>query len=618
MKGVLFIQVDLGFNPDVAAEAATHLRFAFSGKRTTGNVYFRNSDMPPVSCRYFGIRFKWIVRQLFVRWGLGHGWILVLLSLLCLNVVVVSSAGSYDLHLGMIHLAANGLFKPIVMMNGCFILALMICGAGQNHRNDTTDLLNKNVRSPGGLNVLLIGLIILWTLAIYYPSININFSHYDWTHRHISASIHSFKSAWQLFKSQQADGFYRPLTFISLWLDYRLFATHYAGYHMQSIALHCINSLLVIGLALNLGFSKKCSWWTGFLFASAAVNFEPVVWPAARFDLLATMFTLTAMIFAIKYFQNSHIWVWTLPVSLFCYVLGIMNKESSYCFPLLMLFIIATYSVWPIQRPAKAKIIIFFSLAAMLTALMLIIRIAVYGNLGGYGMVGGVESLHFRVTLKTFISLLRAIPLPIFGVNTTSAAHGWMPIAAMILAVLIFIAAIAGRGCFKKKEYGLVGCVLLALTPVLNIVAWIGSPMQHCRYLYLPAVFIMLLLASVFGKIRWSTPILGTFLAVNSMGALSNIRVYLDMLAQTERLADSIFMDWAKHPAVRKIYLMDLPESSNGVFYFGSEVAERTRKKIPNATILVEGMPDSSESEASTQMRCQLRNADQTIYCIRR
>jgi hypothetical protein len=249
---------------------------------------------------------------------------------------------------------------------------------------------------------------------------------------------------------------------------------------------------------------------------------------------------------------------------------------------------------------------------------MLIVRISVYGNLGGYPTAAGAESFHFRVTSKTLISLLRVIPLPIFGVNTTSAAPGWMPIAAMILAVLIFMAAIAGRDCFKKKEYGLIGCILLALTPVLNIVAWIGSPMQHCRYLYMPAVFVMLLLASVFGKIRWSALILGSFLAVNSIGALSNIRVYLNMLAKTERLADSIRMDWAKHPAVRKIYLMDLPESLNGVFYFGSEVAERTRIKIPNATILMDEMPDLSESEASTRIGCQWRDADQTIDCIQR
>jgi hypothetical protein len=374
----------------------------------------------------------------------------------------------------------------------------------------------------------------------------------------------------------------------------------------------------VIKLALTLGFGRKCSWWAGFLFASAAVNFEPVVWPAARFDLLAAMFTLTAVISAVRYFQNSRIWAWTLPASLFCYMLGIMNKESSYCFPLLILFVIATYSVWTIQRPAKIKIILFFSLATAFTALMLIVRIAVYGNLGGYGMVAGVESLHFRVTFKTLISLLRVIPLPIFAVNTTSAAPGWMPGAAIILAALIFIAAIAGRGCFRQKEYGLAGCILLALTPVLNLVAWIGSPMQHCRYLYLPSVFVMMLLASVFGKIRWSALILGGFLAVNSMGALSNIRVYLDMLAKAERLADSIRMDWAKHPAIRNIHLTDLPESLDGVFYFGSEVEERTRMKIPNAVIVVNGMPDSSESEASTRMRCQWRNADQTISCAPR
>jgi hypothetical protein len=34
---VLFVQVGLGFSPNVAAEAQTHLSFAFNGKRETGN-----------------------------------------------------------------------------------------------------------------------------------------------------------------------------------------------------------------------------------------------------------------------------------------------------------------------------------------------------------------------------------------------------------------------------------------------------------------------------------------------------------------------------------------------------------------------------------------------------
>ena len=60
---------------------------------------------------------------------------------------------------------------------------------------------------------------------------------------------------------------------------------------------------------------------------------------------------------------------------------------------------------------------------AAATLLMLWVRIAVYGSLGGYPTAAGVQSFHFRVDIKTFTSLVRAIPIPILGVNTTSAVR---------------------------------------------------------------------------------------------------------------------------------------------------------------------------------------------------
>jgi hypothetical protein len=557
-----------------------------------------------------------IVYHYLTRRDFWRNSMLALLSLLCLNVAAISIWGGYDIRFGFVHLTAHELFKPILMMDGCFILTLMICGADNKYRNTAPDYMDESLSSTGLFAALLVALVVLLVLAIYYPSVNINFNHHDWTHRHISAEINSFKSALQLFKSRQADGFYRPLTFISLWLDYWLFGASYAGYHVQSIAMHIINALLAAWLAMALGFGRKCALWTGMLFAAAAVNFEPVVWPAARFDLLAAVFTLAALIFAIKYFKAARRWDWALPASLVCYLLGIMNKESSYCFPLLILFLLGTYSTWGIQRPTKAKVATYVSIMAVITALMIMVRIAVYGNLGGYGIGDAAGSLHFKVSVRTFTSLLRAVPIPFFGVNATPAAPEWMHIASILFAALILIAAIAGRGCFKRKEYALTACILLVLIPVLNIIGWIGTPMMHSRYLYMPAIFSMLLITSTFGKIQWPAVILGAFIVVNALGAISNIQVYRNMLAKTESLADSVRLDWGKQPDVRTICLVNLPESLNGVFFFGSEVVDRIGRKIPAATILRKETYDSKEPDASIRITYRWSDADQTLYLV--
>jgi hypothetical protein len=572
-----------------------------------------NNDMLTACHQRFGMHTKSVVDRFLFRRDLYRALMLILLSLFCLNVAVISIFGSYDIRFGFVHLSAHGLFKPMLMMNGCFIIALIVCGAGRKPRDPVQDYVDEILRSPRLVRALIVLLVILLVGTIYYPSIDINFNHHDWTHRHISAGIGSIHSARQLFAKPQADGFYRPLTFLSLWLDYRLFGTAYEGYHLQSIILHIVNSLLMAWLALALGFGRKCSFWAGSLFAAAAVNFEAVVWPAARFDLLATTFTLLALIFAVRYFRDTRIWNWTLAASLICFVLGVLNKESSYCFPLLLVFIIATRSVWDIPKQAGEKIVLCLSLIAVATALMFWVRIAVYDSLGGYPTAGGVPSFHFRVDTKTFISLVRAIPIPILGVNTSSMVHDLGRFAPMMLVVPVLLAACLCRSCFRRKEYALVAFLLLSLAPVLNIVGWIGSWMQHSRYLYLPAVFAMLLIASAVSKIRSSSGILAAFLFINALGAASNIRVYRDMLEKAETIAEAVHSDWKRQFDVRTICLLNLPENPDGVFYFGSEVVERIRRKVPAATIFREDAYVSTGPDEAARLIYRWNISDRTL-----
>jgi hypothetical protein len=453
-------------------------------------------------------------------------------------------------------------------------------------------------------------------LVLYYGSATVNFSHHDWNHRHISAAINSIGSAWELFIKPQADGFYRPLTFLSLWLDYRVLGADYAGYHIQSIAFHGINSLLVAWLARALGFNRMNSLWAGLLFAAAAVNFEAVLWPAARFDLLATMFTLTALIAAVKYFKHKQTWSWMLPVSLLCYAAAIMNKESGYSCPLLLLFIISTHRLWSIPRPRRNKALLCGALVAAVTVAMIFTRIAVYDGLGGYPILANQQSAHFTIGLKTAASLLRTVPAAILGVNTASASPGWLNIVVIAFSLFIFVLVLAGAGRFGRREYALLVCALIAALPVMNLVIWIGSTMQHSRYLYMPSVFVMLLIVSIWGKIRWASVMLGTLLAINALGVISNIWVYRDMLARTESLAESVRLDWLKYQTADTIFLVDIPESPSGVFFFGNELVDKIDKKIPSVTVLRQGIRDFAQSANSTALAYRWNDADRSLELV--
>jgi hypothetical protein len=155
-----------------------------------------------------------------------------------------------------------------------------------------------------------------------------------------------------------------------------------------------------------------------------------------------------------------------------------------------------------------------------------------------------------------------------------------------VFSFFVFVSALAGCGRFRKREYALLACALIASIPVMNFIIWIGTTMQHCRYLYMAAVFVMLLMVSILAKIRWSAVLLGAFLAMNALATLSNIWIYRDMLARTEILAESVRLDWLEHPTVHTIALVDVPDSPNGVFFFANELAGNLKRKIPDAKII--------------------------------
>ena len=556
------------------------------------------------------------MNRFFLFTGFGRSLVLFLLSIFCLNIAIISIAGSYDIRVGFVHLTARGLFKPVLMMNGCFIIALMICSAGRKIRDSIPGSVDGLFTSSRFYRTLLLSTIILLVLVIYVPSAGVNLRHNEWTQKHISAGIASISSTWQFFTHGDPTGFYRPLGFISLWADYRLFGDADSGYHVQSIGLHLINSLLVAWLASALGFGRKCAFWSGSLFAAAAVNFEAVVWPAARFDLLSTMFTLLALVSVIRYLHDTRLYAWTLPASILFYVCGVMNKESSYCFCLLLVFILCTREIWNIPPQPVSKLILCLSSIAAATAILLCIRIAVYGNLGGYPTAEGVPSYHFRVDSRTFLSLVRALPIPLLGINTSSEARAWGHGVPLMFAVPVLFTAYSCRGCFRRKEYALIAMTVLSLAPVLNIVGWIGSWMQHSRYLYMPAIFVMLLIASTAVKIRWSAAILGAFLFVNASGAASNIRVYLDMMKKAATFADTVRSDWMRRSSPTEICLIGLPEHTDGVFYFGTEVVEQIGSRIPNAKIVRQEVYDPESSDTTGKLFYRWSRDDRSLYPV--
>ncbi len=84
-----------------------------------------------------------------------------------------------------------------------------------------------------------------------------------------------------------AYGYFRPVSSLSVALDYRIWGADPFGFHFTNLLLHAASSLLVCLLALGLGARRAVAWATGWLFAIHPIHTESVAWIAGRTDLLA-------------------------------------------------------------------------------------------------------------------------------------------------------------------------------------------------------------------------------------------------------------------------------------------------------------------------------------------
>lgn len=89
---------------------------------------------------------------------------------------------------------------------------------------------------------------------------------------------------------------YRPLTLLSLGLDFQLFGEAPWGYHLTNVLLHAVNSLLLYALARDLLGEGRAALWAALLYASHPLQTEVVAWVSARGDLLASSLSLSAFI----------------------------------------------------------------------------------------------------------------------------------------------------------------------------------------------------------------------------------------------------------------------------------------------------------------------------------
>ena len=142
-------------------------------------------------------------------------------------------------------------------------------------------------------------------------------------------------------------GYWHPLTWISMMLDYQLFGLNPTGYHLENLFWHIVNSLLLYHILSRLTGKQWLSVAVASIFALHPINVEAVAWLVERKTVMSTVFFLTVILLYMRYTEKPSIRRYVFV--LFTMVLGLMIKSSLTILPILLLLL----DIWPLGRLAS-------------------------------------------------------------------------------------------------------------------------------------------------------------------------------------------------------------------------------------------------------------------------
>ncbi len=165
--------------------------------------------------------------------------------------------------------------------------------------------------------------------------------------RHVLSGLSPENIRWA-FANTEA-GFWHPLTWLSLMLDYELYGFYAGGYHLTNVLFHLASVLLLFLVLARMTGALWKSAFVAALFALHPLQVEPVAWVSQRKDVLSTFFAMLALLMYCRYAERPGTARY-LPV-VFFYILGLMSKPMIVTLPFAMLLL----DYWPLQRFALGK-----------------------------------------------------------------------------------------------------------------------------------------------------------------------------------------------------------------------------------------------------------------------
>jgi hypothetical protein len=338
--------------------------------------------------------------------------------------------------------------------------------------------------------------------------------------------------------------FYRPLTYFSLGLDWKLFGLNPVGHHLQAIGLLVATCLLLGGLVHRISQDLLWAWLAGGILALSPPATATTAWLSAMHgDLLGTSLYLGSLLAFVRRRQGGSRG-WYL-LSLVLAAASLLSKESMASLPLVLLIVDRAIEGPQRLRERLVPILPFFGLLAAYLAL----RTYMLDGLGGYPYLPMTASSFLDRLWRLPVLLVREVPT-LFPVARQAAS---IVVIALVVSLLI-------RSPKRLAFHGAI--FLLMLAPTIHL---LGSPVSGPRYLFMPAMAVAVALAdamrsmlrSPLGVTRIAAVFVGLIMAASfSAGSWRLAQDHLVYSQRARRATDAAWRTLQLAPPVTKLFFV--------------------------------------------------------------
>jgi protein O-mannosyl-transferase len=289
-----------------------------------------------------------------------------------------------------------------------------------------------------------------------------------------------------LYQATMANSnFYRPLQIVLYMFDYHFWRFNPFGYHLTNVILQILVAFLVYLFTLFILKSSSISLLSALLFAVSPLHNEAVAYISGSAELLMGVFLLTSLLL----FTRGRIgWSW------FFFTAGLLSKELSIVFPIIILCWVIIYAKENLGKPRYLLKVIFPFLLIDAAYIFLRFSYLKFPTLFIPELTQYPLLLRISVLPQVFFAYLKLLILPVnlhlsrnLGYPTAfeSIFISWFILIFLAVAVVIILAQ------SRRRDFKFLACwFFIFLLPQTGIFAINAFVAEHFLYLSSISFFI--------------------------------------------------------------------------------------------------------------------------------